>query len=108
MKKIFLTGSTGFLGSYILAELTKNKFEITALVRRSSDISQIPRGTKTVYGDLLHIESLKKAMSGAEIIVNVAASTPNRDLSGQYLANTVGVENLIKFAPNWNIWKRKR
>ena len=99
LSKIFLTGATGFLGSYVLKELVKNNFKVVALVRKTGKPAKMPKSVEAVYGDLLDIESLKSSMSGADMIINAAASTPNREkISGRYLANTLGVKNLIEAA----------
>lgn len=41
MKNILLTGSTGFLGSYLVKKLIKNNFSITCLKRKSSDLWRV-------------------------------------------------------------------
>lgn len=96
--KILVTGATGFVGKHIVNELYNQNIEIIALARKTSDISSIKKIAEIRYGDLLDISSLKKATKGVDLIVNTAASTPNSELSGSYLANTIGVKNLIKAA----------
>jgi nucleoside-diphosphate-sugar epimerase len=96
--RVLVTGATGFVGKYVVDELSRRQLRVKALVRPTSNISQIRKKVALIYGDLLDLESLKKATNSIDVIVNAAASTPNRELSGRYLANTLGVKNLVEAA----------
>ncbi len=93
---VLLTGATGFLGNEVFEELRETKNKIICLVRKTSDITKIEDRCELRYGDLLDLSSLKKALKGIDVLVNVAASTPERELSGNYEGNTIGVKNLVE------------
>ncbi|MDP2928882.1 MAG: NAD-dependent epimerase/dehydratase family protein [Candidatus Omnitrophota bacterium] len=72
--KNLVTGATGFVGSYIAERLVKEGEEVVALVRKTSNIKFLSSiGVKFAYGDINDLESVKKAMSGMEIVYHSAA-----------------------------------
>ena len=69
-----VTGATGFVGSHIAERLVKEGEEVVALVRRTSNTKFLSSiGVKFAYGDINDLESVKKAMSGIEIVYHSAA-----------------------------------
>lgn len=71
--KILITGATGFTGRRILP-LLAGKGNIKCYVRPTSDIENIEKyGYEIVLGDLNDLDSLKKAMTGCEALINVAS-----------------------------------
>lgn len=78
MKKIFLTGATGVMGSKGLKELTAvpGQYEVTVLARDSKKNRQklspfINKGVKVIWGDLLDKEAVSKGVSDADIVLHV-------------------------------------
>jgi nucleoside-diphosphate-sugar epimerase len=58
---IFVTGSTGFVGSHLIRRLSETAHQLTCLVRDSSDIDQFQGINSTlVYGDVRDKNSLLK------------------------------------------------
>lgn len=59
MKKLFITGATGFLGKALIKQLSPNpEYEIYALVRKGSE-GQLPSNVKEIIADPLDAESYK-------------------------------------------------
>lgn len=78
MKKIFLTGATGVMGSHGLKELTAEhgRYDMTVLARDSKKNRKflapyIQKGVKVIWGDLLDKEAVTKGVSEADIILHV-------------------------------------
>lgn len=77
IKKVFITGGTGFIGSALIRELISNSdYELSALVRQSTlspfiSDSQI----KKVVGDLNDIDKWSKHLEGVDVIIHAAAQT---------------------------------
>jgi nucleoside-diphosphate-sugar epimerase len=69
-KNIFLTGGTGSVGPYVLAELCRRGLSVTALVRNTKTI--LP-GCRTVVGDLTKIAELHADIEAADGIVHLAS-----------------------------------
>lgn len=72
--KALVTGANGFIGSHVVKELLSADYDVQALVRKSSDLSNLA-GLDLNYhhGDLLEPETLKAAMTDCEIVFHVAA-----------------------------------
>ena len=77
MKKILVTGGTGFLGSYILEELITQGYHVRALFRKKEkpfwiDATVLEK-VEWVSGDILDIVSLEEAMEGIDHVIHAAA-----------------------------------
>lgn len=78
MKKIFLTGATGVMGSKGLKELTSypDRYEVTVLARdskknRKSLTPYIKSDVKVIWGDLLDKEAVRQGVENADIVLHV-------------------------------------
>jgi len=70
--KLFLTGGTGFVGSEILKQLTKDGHEVRCLVRPDSKKELAVReGVEIVNGDITQPESLSGKMEGCEAVIHL-------------------------------------
>ncbi|MFD0673660.1 SDR family oxidoreductase [Cohnella sp. GCM10027633] len=71
---ILVTGATGFTGSHFIRKLVETDAEIRCLVRKDSDISQLdPKRVEIVYGSFEDKDSYRKALVGADKLVNIAS-----------------------------------
>jgi nucleoside-diphosphate-sugar epimerase len=109
MKKVLVTGGTGFLGSYILEELIKNGYTVRA-IRRSSKMptwisSTVLEKVEWVEGDILDIISLEEAMEGMDVVIHSAAlvSFVKKDKDLLYQLNVEGTANVVNAALEKNI-----
>jgi nucleoside-diphosphate-sugar epimerase len=74
MKSVFVTGASGFTGSYLCKGLKEQGYKVTALVRKNSDKEHLEsQGIQCVIGDLADPESLKGKLQGIEIVFHIAA-----------------------------------
>ncbi|RLI78455.1 hypothetical protein DRP07_11040 [Archaeoglobales archaeon] len=71
MKKVLVTGATGFTGSHLVRRLLKEGYAVRAFIRKRS--SKLPSGIEIVMGDLRDKDSIVKAVKGIDIIFHVAA-----------------------------------
>ena len=93
-----ITGATGFLGSHIVDELVRKNFDLTALVRKTSDISFLKslKNVKFVNGDLLDCNSLKKAFRGCEVVIHNASVVDEWGTYKYFYKNNVlGTQNVL-------------
>ncbi len=99
--KAFVTGSTGFLGSHVARALISRGAELRLLVRSSSRLDNIADlNAERVVGDLRDLESLKRAISGCEVVFHVAADYRLWALNGNelYDSNVQGTRNILQAA----------
>ena len=71
--RIFLTGGTGFTGSYVARRLIERGHAVRALVRQTSNCSSLPAGVETVSGTLEDVGRLSSFMRSSDALVNVAS-----------------------------------
>ncbi len=73
MEKVLVTGANGFIGSNLCRRLSKEGFEVHALVRNSSDLQFVDGlPLQLFYGDITLPETLKPAMEGVQKVFHVA------------------------------------
>jgi dihydroflavonol-4-reductase len=108
----FVTGATGFLGSHVARVLADGGAELRLLVRPTSDDRNLAALEKAdrVIGDLRDPASLKKAMSGCDVVFHVAADyrlwTPTQaDIDQMYRSNVEGTRSIITAAQEAGVKK---
>ncbi len=105
--RIFVTGATGFAGSFLVEQLLAEGHEITALEHPATSRQAVPDGVQVVLGDLLDVAGLKTAVAQArpDVIYHLAGQAyPARSwqIPGATLAvNTVGTANLLDAAVSY-------
>lgn len=97
----FLTGGTGFVGSWVAEELVRRGYAVRALVR--SDPKWLADATaasgqaiEVVRGDLGDRDALRLGVDGAEAVVHVAGLTRARDQAALDRANVDGTAMLLE------------
>ena len=81
IKKVLVTGASGFIGSHLVENLLIKNFKVKALVRYNSSSSinwleQITlkkKNLKVVFGDIRDPDSIEDATSGCDAVINLAA-----------------------------------
>ncbi|MBA3649363.1 MAG: NAD-dependent epimerase/dehydratase family protein [Chitinophagales bacterium] len=100
---VFVTGGTGFIGTYLLRELLQQGQNVRALKRYDSVIDledHLANQIEWVVGDVLDISSLEEAMVGCEKVYHCAAmvSFLSRDRKAIIKVNAEGTENVVNAA----------
>jgi dihydroflavonol-4-reductase len=99
--KVFLTGSTGFVGSHVARAYAAEGAELRLLTRETSSLAAIEGLiADVVVGDLRQPESLRTALRGCDALVHVAADYRLwvRDPEEMYAANVDGTRELLRIA----------
>lgn len=103
MKKIFITGASGLLGSYLIRDLLKKNLPIVALYRKEKSKLLNPEEIEQVewvQGDILDVEVLLQAMEGCSEVYHCAglvSFNPSRAYDLMKI-NVEGVANMINVA----------
>ena len=107
-KKVFVTGHTGFKGTWLCKMLINAGAEVTGYSRGTKkeyslfDMSQIGKNVNSVYGDIRDYEKLLETIMQAqpEIVFHLAAQPIVRDSYndpvGTYTTNVMGTVNLLE------------
>ena len=99
--KVFLTGSTGFVGSHVARAYAGENAELRLLTRKTSSLAAIEGlRAETVVGDLSQPELLRSAIRGCDALVHVAADYRLwvRDPQQMYKINVEGTRELLRLA----------
>ncbi|MCL5024346.1 MAG: NAD-dependent epimerase/dehydratase family protein [Nitrospirae bacterium] len=94
--KALVTGATGFIGSHLVEELIKKGYDVTCLVRKTSNLKWI-EGLKValLYGDCGDEGSLARIPSDLSYVFHLAGLTKAREEGDFFCVNTKGTENLL-------------
>lgn len=98
--KVFVTGGTGFIGAHLVRLLLQTGYEVTALVRPSSNLGNLQGlDIEMVFGDL-HDPLLWQKMQGCQYLFHVAAhySLWQQDRELLYYHNVQGTQNVLASA----------
>jgi nucleoside-diphosphate-sugar epimerase len=96
MRKVLVTGGTGFLGGKLVQHLVSAGFLVRVLVRRTSN-TELLRNIKveTVFGDVSDKDSVLNAVFGMEVVVHAAACTSGEDRDFE-IVNIKGTQNVLE------------
>ena len=96
--KVFLTGSTGYVGHQLAIKLANQNLKVVALVRDLNS-EKIPnhKNILPVQGDVCDYESVEKNIKDCTYVFHTAAYTnlKNKRLDNFYNTNVVGTENIL-------------
>ena len=99
IRRIVLTGATGFIGYHLQRELIACGHEIVALVRpHSNRSSHIVPGVKTCSASLTDGGDLEQAVAAADLVIYCAGSIRGRNAADFVQANVNGVRALAEAA----------
>ena len=91
---VLITGASGRIGKYLVNALLKEGENVRVFIKEKSVEAE---NVETFYGDVLDIESLKKAVDGVDVIYHLAAVVDyltSQDL--MYKVNVLGTRNLLE------------
>ncbi|MGD2086082.1 MAG: NAD-dependent epimerase/dehydratase family protein [Candidatus Aminicenantes bacterium] len=74
MKNAFVTGASGFTGSYLCKALLEKKYNVKALVRKNSNRENLENlGIQFIEADLADPDSIKGKIKDTDIVFHIAA-----------------------------------
>lgn len=98
--KVLVTGGSGFLGSHVAEQLSKDGHTVVALVRKSSNRKFLStlKNVELAEGSVEHRGAVDEAMKGVDAVVHSAGLVKARDEAEFRLTNTQGTVNLLEAA----------
>lgn len=104
--KILLTGADGLLGSNVVRELLKRKYEVTVFIEKGKKSITLPQESITVvYGNILDAKEVSEAVCGMDYVIHCAANTNLWPTRSEIIrrVNIEGTENIIESCLKHNI-----
>jgi dihydroflavonol-4-reductase len=108
MRRILVTGATGFIGSNLIIELHKQGYNVRAFHRKDSNTSTINRlDVAHCLGDLRDESSLYKAIEGCDIVFHTAAivSFWKKKRAEQLAINVGGTRHVVEACLKFGVKK---
>ena len=103
MKKVLVTGATGFLGKYLVEEFVDSNYQVVAQGRNKEILDKLKKSYKV---DILQcsLDEIKDKILEVDFVIHAAAlSTIWGKWKDFYNTNVVGTENVVKFCLNNNV-----
>ncbi|MCD5315818.1 SDR family oxidoreductase [Kineosporia babensis] len=95
---VLVVGATGSVGGQVVDELLQRGKHVRALVRPTSDASRLEaKGVQIARGDMLDLDSLTTAMTGADAVITTAAGYTGSNKNAHDI-DTLGNANLSEAA----------
>ena len=94
---LLVTGSTGLIGSNVVALLAAQGASVRALTR-SPEKTRFPAGVEVVKGDFLDVASMRAAMAGVNtlfLLNTVAPDEVTQALIALNLAREAGIDRIV-------------
>jgi len=106
--KVFITGATGLVGSFVADMLLSTGHEVVAIKRATSDLTVLKDKANQITwfdADILDPVGLESAMQGADAVLHTAAmvSFNSRDREAMMKINIEGTANVVNLALKLNI-----
>jgi nucleoside-diphosphate-sugar epimerase len=103
---LLITGASGFLGQYVVAEALRRGHQVRAVVRPAADEASIPWHThpnvELVRLDLRQRQGLVEALQGVNTVIHLAAAKSG-DFYTQFAGTVVATENLLNAMTEANV-----
>ena len=99
MKKVLITGGSGFIGYHLVRRLCQENVSVRCLVRETSSRSLLKSfDIEYCIGDLNDEKSLRKAIDGCDTVFHAAGLVRARNYQEFENVNRFGTENLARVA----------
>ncbi|MEC4676723.1 MAG: NAD(P)-dependent oxidoreductase [Nitrospirota bacterium] len=106
--KALVTGAAGFIGSHLVDALVKKGYDVTCLVRKTSDRRWLEHpGLEYIFADLADSESYSHKVCDFDYIFHLAGITKATSEEAFFSANTENTRKLLLAAADGNSGLRR-
>jgi nucleoside-diphosphate-sugar epimerase len=97
MKRAFVTGANGFIGSHLVRRLLERGYQVGCLVRQTSDIRSLAGlPVRLHFGDVRQPETLTAPLEHADYVFHLAAKLMALDREAFLSTNTQGTIHMLE------------
>src|SRR5262245_36412435 len=96
IKKVLITGGTGFIGQHLLEEFEDAGAEVTLMTRKANPVFRSKINVTLVEGDISNKETVVAASAGKHVIIHLAGETKNKERMIE--TNVHGTKNILEAA----------
>jgi nucleoside-diphosphate-sugar epimerase len=96
MSSLFITGSSGFIGSNLLRRIDPLKYEKVYCLGRTQPAGDLPQHVQFVKGCICDTESYSRYLDSCDTVIHLAAATGKAMPDEYFKINTKGTELLIE------------
>lgn len=107
-RRIFITGSTGFIGRHLVEELLSRNYDVVCLARDAQKAYQLKKmGADIVRGNLENLNDWEKSLNNCDIVIHLAAIRGEKFISWNryYEVNVLATERILRTAIFYNVSK---
>ena len=95
--RYFLTGATGFVGSWVAKQLVEQRAEVVCLVRKTSDRRWLKDlDIEYCLGSLSDPDSLRPGIESADVVLHIAGVTKALSPASFYEGNVQATRNILE------------
>jgi len=107
VKKILITGVTGFLGRHFIKVIANEKYEIYCITRNLAAVKNLPQSENIhyVYGELELPETIDKYFKGIHTCIHLAAETISSSKKKNHIGNVLLLKNVVLLCKRNNVKK---
>lgn len=96
MKRALVTGANGFIGSHLVRQLLGRGYEVSCLVRDTSDLRSLDGLPLRIHiGDVRNPETLESPLAGADYVFHLAAELLSLQQEAFDTTNTKGTIHML-------------
>jgi len=96
MAKVFLTGATGFIGSFVAEQLIQQKHDVTCLIRETSNLKWLHGlPLQLLQGSILDPQTYLSDLKNADFVIHLAGVTKARYPETFYQGNVEYTKQLL-------------
>jgi len=105
MKKILITGATGFIGKALIRHLSETDFQVRVLIHPTGKSPDLPKGIQleAAVSGLSDIRGLRAALVGVDIVYHLASQEALGARGNLLETDIQGTKNLVEASQEANI-----
>ncbi|AZA92579.1 Cholesterol dehydrogenase [Chryseobacterium nakagawai] len=98
MKKILITGITGYIGGSIAKKLLDRNYEVIGLVRNEAHVQELESmGIKTIIGNIHHEDLIKEVVTSVDAVIHNADSADDAYAADSFIKALEGSHKTFIF-----------